>query len=159
MTPGEQGSAAGRPGAGPEGQADSGAEEVPDVAALVAEIQAEVERRRRDGEYPAALLERLRAEFHPSGEPEPPETAMLIESARPLRSETPVAGPAIVFAKRVVRRLLAWYVAPIARDQTRFNQAIVRELRSLELRVEALEGRAGRPAPRERGGSRRPGGG
>jgi hypothetical protein len=45
-----------------------------------------------------------------------------------------------VFCKRVVRRLLSWYVAPIAQDQTRFNLAILREVRDLEERVARIEG-------------------
>ncbi len=113
----------------------------PDPGALIADIEAEVARKRAAGEYPAALLERLRAEFRPGAEEEPPETSALIESARPLRSAVPGVAPVVVFAKRVVRRLLAWYVAPIAVDQTRFNLAILGDLRALEDRVAALEQR------------------
>lgn len=135
------------PGApAPEAAAAGAAgESVPDVAAIVAELRAEVQRKRDTGELPAALLARLRTEFRPGSEWEPPEAVMLIESARPLRSNRPGVGPAIVFAKRAVRRLLAWYVAPIAQEQTRFNQAILRELRALELRVARLEERS--PGP------------
>lgn len=111
----------------------------PDVASIVAEIQAEVERKRAAGVYPAALLERLGTEFHPDEGLEPPETAVLIESARPIRSTQPLVGGAVVFTKRALRRLISWYVAPIARDQTRYNLAILRELRSLERRVARLE--------------------
>ena|SRR5487761_190885 len=110
-----------------------------DVEAIVAELRAEVERKRTAGEYPTALLERLHTQFHPDEGMEPPEVSVLVESARPLRSTRRLVGPAIVFGKRAVRRLLAWYVAPIARDQTRFNLAILRELRGLERRLEALE--------------------
>ncbi|MGA8016323.1 MAG: hypothetical protein WCB85_10445 [Candidatus Dormiibacterota bacterium] len=111
----------------------------PDLEAIVAEIQDDVERKRASEAYPASLLERLGAEFHPDEGLEPPETAVLIESARPIRSTQPVVGGAVVFAKRALRRLISWYVAPIARDQTRFNLAILRELRSLERRVARLE--------------------
>jgi hypothetical protein len=38
-----------------------------------------------------------------------------------------------------MRRLLAWNVAPIAKDQTHFNLAILRELRALEERVARFE--------------------
>jgi hypothetical protein len=117
---------------------------VPDVEAIVAELQAKVVRKRAAGAYPADLLERLHTEFHPDEGLEPPEVRVLIESARPLRSTRPVVGGAIVFGKRVMRRLLAWYVAPIAQDQTRFNLAILRELRALEERVARFEGS---PAP------------
>ena len=127
----------------------------PDVAAIVAEIQAEVERKRAAGVYPAALLDRLGTELHPDEGLEPPETAVLIESARPIVSTRPVVGEAVVFAKRVLRRLISWYVAPIARDQTRFNLAILRELRSLERRMARLEDQAQSAAEDPRTGRER----
>ena len=114
-------------------------EAVPDVGAIVAELQAEVERKRAAGAYPPAILARLNIEFRPDEGGEPLETSLLIESARPLRSGWPVLGGAIVFGKRVARRLLAWYVAPIAVDQTRFNVAILRELRAVERRLARVE--------------------
>jgi hypothetical protein len=77
---------------------------------------------------------------------DPPEICAVIESSRPLRSAYRVAGPGIVFAKRVVRRLLAWYVAPIAVDQTRFNLSLLRDLRALERRLDTLE-RASKSEP------------
>ncbi|MGP8161160.1 MAG: hypothetical protein ACLQGJ_08055 [Candidatus Dormibacteria bacterium] len=126
----------------------------PDVEAIVAEIQAEVEAKRAAGAYPTALLERLHTEFHPDEGLEPPEVLVLVQSARPLRSTRPVVGGVIVFGKRVVRRLLAWYVAPIAQDQTRFNLAILRELRALEERVARLEERAASSPEEPEKGSR-----
>lgn len=120
-------------------RAEGDAAPKPDVEAIVAELEAEVMRKRAAGAYPADLLERLHAEFHPDEGLEPPEVRVLIESARPLRSTRPVVGGAIVFGKRVMRRLLAWYVAPIAQDQTRFNLSILRELRALKQRVARLE--------------------
>jgi hypothetical protein len=111
----------------------------PDVEAIVGELLAEVEAKRAAGAYPAGLLERLHTAFHPDEGLEPPEVSVLIESARPLQSDHAVIGPVIVFGKRVMRRLLAWYVAPIAKDQTHFNLAILRELRALEERVARFE--------------------
>jgi predicted SAM-dependent methyltransferase len=110
-----------------------------DPGAIVAEIEAEVRRKRAAGEYPEALLARLRSEFRPDDALEPPEVLALLEPARPLRSERPLAGRGIVFGKRVIRRFISWYVAPIAQDQTRFNVAVVRELRALERRLARLE--------------------
>jgi hypothetical protein len=114
----------------------------PDVAAIITGLRTEVERGRATGAYPASLLARLETEFHPDEGLEPPEASVLVESARPLRSGVPLFGGVVIFSKRVVRRLLSWYVAPIARDQTRFNLAILRELRALEDRVARLEGPA-----------------
>jgi len=110
-----------------------------DVGALVAEVEAEVARRRAAGEYPEELLTRLRAEFAVEEDSEPPEALAIVESSRPLRSNRPVVGPAVVFGKRALRRLLSWYVHPAVHDQNRFNLALLRELRSLEARLERLE--------------------
>jgi hypothetical protein len=126
----------------------------PDVEAIVAELRADVQRKRAAGAYPADLLERLRTEFHPDEGLEPPEVSVLIQSSRWLRSDRPVVGGTIVFGKRVIRRLLAWYVAPIAVDQTRFNLAILRELRDLEERVARFEGLAASTPDRPEKGPR-----
>ena len=118
---------------------------------MVGEVTEEVERGRREGSYPAPLLAALEVPFHPDEGLEPPEASAVVQSARPLRSTRPVVGELTVFGKRVVRRLLSWYVAPIARDQTRFNLAILRELRALEERVTRIEGSSAPSAP-EQGG-------
>ena len=114
-----------------------------DVAALVAEVEAEVARRRAAGEYPEELLLRLRADFAVEEEGEPPEALAIVESSRPLRSTRPLVGPAVVFGKRALRRLLSWYVHPAVHDQNRFNLALLRDLRALEARLERLERQAG----------------
>jgi hypothetical protein len=115
-----------------------------DVAALVVEVEAEVARRRAAGDYPEELLLRLRAGFAVEEESEPPEALAIVESSRPLRSTRPVVGPAVVFGKRALRRLLSWYVHPAVHDQNRFNLALLRDLRALEARLERLERQAGR---------------
>jgi hypothetical protein len=129
------------PPAGADRQAPASAGEppAPDVAEIVAELEARVAADRAAGVYPTALLERLDTPFHPDEGLDPPEASVIVQSARPIRSRIPVLGGAAVFAKRVTRRMLAWYVAPIAQDQTRFNQAILRELRALEWRVARIE--------------------
>jgi hypothetical protein len=117
-------------------------EERVDVGALVAEVEAEVARRRAAGDYPEELLTRLRTEFAVEEESEPPEALAIVESSRPLRSTRPVVGPAVVFGKRALRRLLSWYVHPAVHDQNRFNLALLRELRDLQARLERLERQA-----------------
>ena len=47
-------------------------------------------------------------------------------------------GPAIRFAKRLVRRSLRWYVAPIMEQQTRFNHSLLDMLERLRLENEKL---------------------
>ncbi|MGD1034392.1 MAG: hypothetical protein ABR977_08160 [Candidatus Dormibacteria bacterium] len=149
-----------RAGAGPpirqlDVAADIDASPAPDVERMVGEVTEEVERGRREGSYPAPLLAALEVPFHPDEGLEPPEASAVVQSARPLRSTRPVVGELTVFGKRVVRRLLSWYVAPIARDQTRFNLAILRELRALEERVTRIEGSSAPSAP-EQGGPESP---
>ncbi|MGI8847385.1 MAG: hypothetical protein ACR2GX_03840 [Candidatus Dormibacteria bacterium] len=109
-----------------------------DTAALVAEIEADVRRRQDAGEYPAALLAQLHEEFRVRPDDDPPEVLAVVDFWRPLHSNHAL-GPAIVFTKRVVRRLIAWYVQPVAVDQTRFNTAMVRELRGIERRLARVE--------------------
>lgn len=56
----------------------------------------------------------------------------------PSGSARPVVGPAILFAKRVVRRSLRWYLAPIVKEQSRFNHQVLDLLESLRLQQEKL---------------------
>jgi len=109
-----------------------------DAAAVVAELRADVDRRRDAGEYDERVLKALHEEFGADFN-EAPEAVAYIASSRPLASHRPGIGPLTVFTMRVVRRLLAWYVAPIAEDQTRYNIASIRLLRSLEQRLVAIE--------------------
>jgi hypothetical protein len=109
-----------------------------DVVAVVAELRAEVERRRSAGDYDERVLKALHEEFGADFN-EPPEAVAYIASSRPLASGRPALGRVMVFGKRVMRRLLAWYVAPIADDQTRYNIAAIHLIRSLERRLAALE--------------------
>ena len=110
-----------------------------DTRAIVADIEAEVARRRAAGEYPEALLERLAAEFRIVRDDEPVEALAYIQTHRGPVNRLPVVGRGIVFSKRMIRRAVAWYVQPIALQQTSFNLAAVRELRALQRRVERLE--------------------
>ncbi len=43
----------------------------------------------------------------------------------PSGSDRPVVGPAIVFAKRIVRRGLRWYLNPGFEQQSTFNHAVL----------------------------------
>jgi hypothetical protein len=127
-----------------------------DVAAVVADIEAEVARRRAAGEYPEELLARLAVEFHDvADERTSLEELAHIETVRPLVSARGGAlGSAAVFVKKVLRRSVAWYVRPLAEDQSRFNFALLHELRGLRERVDRIDSAWTRPAgtpPRESG--------
>jgi hypothetical protein len=110
-----------------------------DAAAVVAEIKAEVARRRAAGEYPPALLERLGAALADVGGEIPLEDMAHLETVRPLVAAPRLGGQAIVECKRIIRRAVAWYVRPVVEDQSRFNFALVRRIYSLESRVRRLE--------------------
>ncbi len=56
----------------------------------------------------------------------------------PSGSDRLAIGPAIRFAKRLVRRSLRWYVAPIMEQQTRFNHSLLDMLERLRLENEKL---------------------
>jgi hypothetical protein len=114
--------------------------ESPDAEDLIAHARIEVTKHREHGDYSPELLRGLAAEFKPpeEGFDSAPEALAYIPSARPLRAEKPWGAPGVT-VKRVIRRLLAWYVHPITVDQSRFNSAVVRELRKLERHVEDLE--------------------
>lgn len=56
----------------------------------------------------------------------------------PSGSARPVIGPAILFGKRVVRRGLRWYMAPIVEEQSRFNHSMLDLVESLRLQQEQL---------------------
>jgi hypothetical protein len=126
-----------------------------DVAAVVADIEAEVARRRAAGEYPEDLLRRLAVEFHDVADARTElEELAHIETVRPLVSMRSRLAPAAVFAKKLLRRAMAWYVRPIAEDQSRFNFALLHEVRSLRERVDRLDSAWVRPdnsPPREAG--------
>jgi len=123
-----------------------------DVRALVAEIEAEVARRRAAGEYPEELLARLRSEFRVASEGASLEEMAHIETVRPLESRRPGLGPVVVFFKRLLRRLVAWYVRPLAEDQSRFNYAMLRRLVALEARLARVETAWQRPPESPRRG-------
>jgi hypothetical protein len=107
-------------------------DEASDVDAIVNEVEADVARRRANRDYPADVLERLQQNMTEAAQDagDAPEALAVIVSAGPLTGSPPTR-----FAKRVVRRLLAWYVHPIAAAQTRFNEAVLRDLRRLEQRM------------------------
>ncbi len=117
-----------------------------DTEALVAGARAEVARRMGARDYPDALLKRLESEFviPPRDFGSAPEALAHVPSGRALHSDSRW-GAITIAAKRVVRRMLAWYIHPITVDQSRFNAAIVAELRRLEDRVRTLEPPPGNP--------------
>ncbi len=62
-----------------------------------------------------------------------------VSADRGLRLRPGVRGGVATPAKAVLRKLMRWYVEPVAYDQRSFNAAALRLIDDLEARVAALE--------------------
>ena len=103
-----------------------------DVEALFAALKEEI---RRSGADPGA-----------TGEPDDRRAARAeaerlwpVSADRPLRLRPGFRGGLGTPAKAVLRRLMRWYVEPLAYDQRSFNAAALRLVDDLEQRVARLE--------------------
>jgi 2-polyprenyl-3-methyl-5-hydroxy-6-metoxy-1,4-benzoquinol methylase len=91
----------------------------------------------------AALFERLRAELRrgaPHGDQRGAEfaaTRALAERFRPVTAERDAGGGPKGFVKRLLRKLMRWYVEPMAADQRVFNDSVLKLLDSLSERADA----------------------
>jgi hypothetical protein len=104
----------------------------------------------------AALLEQLREEVRRSGAaPGGPgsgddrhaaraeaERLWPVSADRPLRLRPGFRGGVGTPVKAVLRKLMRWYVEPVAYDQRSFNAAALRLIDDLEERVRKLEERS-----------------
>ena len=105
----------------------------PDVAALFEQLKLEV---RRSGAAPGAPG---------AGEDErtvaraEAERLWPVSADRGLRLRPGVGGGLATPAKAVLRKLMRWYVEPVAYDQRSFNAAALRLIDDLEARVARLE--------------------
>ena len=104
----------------------------PDLTALFAQLKEEV---RRSGAAPgtgggADDRSAARAEA---------ERLWPVSADRNLRLRPGVRGGLGTPAKAVLRKLMRWYVEPLAYDQRSFNAAALRLIDDLEARVAALE--------------------
>lgn len=114
---------------------------------LLAEIDEEVRRRRESGEIPADLereLDLVFARFAPVDALEADyeqvltraEQSTFIDVLAPTESSRPV----VPIFKKVVRKLIGWYLRYVANQTSTFAHAITRAVRLLGERVDALEG-------------------
>ncbi len=106
----------------------------PDVAALLAELKEEV---RRSGAAPgerggAGGADRLAARSEA-------ERLWPVSADRSLQLRPGLRGKLANPAKGVLRKLMRWYVEPLAYDQRSFNAAALRLVDDLETRVAELE--------------------
>lgn len=113
---------------------------------LLAEIDEEVRRRRESGEIPSDLereLDLVFARFAPVAALEADfeqvltraEQMTFIDVLAPVESSRPV----VPIFKKVVRKVIGWYIRYIAQQTTGFAHAISRAVRLLGERVESLE--------------------
>ena len=106
-----------------------------DVAALFEQLKEEV---RRSGAAPGESgtagddEERLAAR----GEA---ERLWPVSADRPLQLRPGLSGKVANPAKAILRKLMRWYVEPLAYDQRSFNAAALRLIDDLEARVAELE--------------------
>jgi hypothetical protein len=103
-----------------------------DVQALFAALREEVRRSGADPGTPGGPNDRLAAR----GEA---ERLWPVSADRPLRLRPGFRGGLGTPVKVVLRRLMRWYVEPLAYDQRSFNAAALRLIDDLESRVAALE--------------------
>jgi hypothetical protein len=106
-----------------------------DVAALLEQLKEEV---RRSGAAPGAPgsgddRHAARAEA---------ERLWPVSADRPLRLRPGFRGGVGTPVKAVLRKLMRWYVEPVAYDQRSFNAAALRLIDDLEERVRKLEERS-----------------
>jgi hypothetical protein len=103
-----------------------------DVAALFEQLKQEV---RRSGAAPG---ERGGGDERGAARAEA-ERLWPVSADRSLRLRPGVSGGLATPAKAVLRKLMRWYVEPVAYDQRSFNAAALRLIDDLEARVAQLE--------------------
>ncbi len=103
-----------------------------DVAALFAALREEVRRSGADPGGPADPDGRRAAR-------EEAERLWPVSADRPLRLRPGVRGGVGTPAKGVLKKMMRWYVEPLAYDQRSFNAAALRLIDDLEERVAQLE--------------------
>jgi SAM-dependent methyltransferase len=102
---------------------------VPDVAVLFEQLRAEL---RRGGAGSASSGATIAA------------TRALAERFWPVTAERDVGHGPKAFAKRVLRKLMRWYVEPLAADQRMFNDAVLKLVDALSARADESAGAAER---------------
>ena len=103
-----------------------------DVAALFEALREEVRRSGADPSGPADPADRHAAR-------EEAERLWPVSAERPLRLRAGVRGGLGHPAKAVLRKLMRWYVEPLAYDQRSFNAAALRLIDDLQEQVDRLE--------------------
>ncbi len=103
-----------------------------DVAALFAALREEVRRSGADPSGPTDPADRRAAR-------EEAERLWPVSAERPLRLRPGVRGGIGSPVKAVLRKVMRWYVEPLAYDQRSFNAAALRLIDDLQEQVDRLQ--------------------
>ena len=126
---------------------DSDGGHVEYLASVMAEIDAEVRRRRASGDIPPGLereLDELFLEFSPvglQGKARLRETLGLVDRATHIDITVPVASEKMVGSqvKRLIRSSMSWYMGFVVHQIVKFNWATSRMFHVVADRLETLE--------------------
>lgn len=116
-----------------------------DLGRIQAEINEEVRRRRAAGDFPPGLereLDSLFARYAPAGSGDDFEEVLnSAETQSFIHADVPTESRLrpLVYAKRGLRKLMAWYLRFVVQQVTAFAGAITRAVRLLGQRVTTLE--------------------
>lgn len=127
------------------GAPDASGAPIIDLGRLQAEINTEVRRRRAAGDFPPGLERELDAAFAryaPAGAGDDFDEVMVqAETQSFIHADVPTASNVapLAYVKRVLRKLMAWYLRFLAQQVTAFAGAITRAVKLLGQRVDALE--------------------
>ena len=116
-----------------------------DLSRLQSEINEEVRRRRASGDFPPGLereLDAMFARYAPAGTGDDfDEVISAAETTSFIHADAPTTSRLLPFAyaKRFLRKGMAWYLRFLAQEVTAFAGAITRAVKLLARRVEVLE--------------------
>jgi len=116
-----------------------------DLVRLQSEINAEVKKRRAAGDFPLGLereLDSMFARYAPAGTGDDfGEVMIQAETLSFVHADIPTASriAPLVPVKKMLRKLMAWYMRFLAQQVTAFAGAITRAVRLLGQRVDTLE--------------------
>lgn len=133
--------------------ADDGRSEVAvgadvDVRALMAEVHAEVERKKQAGLYPPEVLEEL--DLIGAGTADDALTRAVLglrhgvsfDTTVPTASRVPVMAPVAASFKRAVRSSVRWYVSAVVQQIEQFGANVIHVLNLVADRLRGIEERA-----------------
>ncbi len=127
-----------------EGQVSIGADV--DVSAIMAEVRAEVERKRKEGLYPPEILQEFDAVSGLDGRDDALQNALLglrqtagFSTAVTTASQIPVMAPVASSFKRAVRGSVRWYVTGILQQVEGFAANVIHAIGLLVERMRLLE--------------------